>query len=113
MAMVPLFFQVVGQDDYMLEIHVDRDGGYVVNSGTYTSATPRSGVLTPAQKAELTKALAGLGSPSDHAAPSGAEGFMAELTVGDADEARVYRFWEGALDEDPHLRTVVRQLELI
>jgi hypothetical protein len=113
MAMVPLSFRVVGQDDYMLEIHVDRDGGYAVNSGTYTSETPRRGILTQGQEAELAKALASLGAPGDRAAPSGAEGFMAELTVGDGDDARVYRFWEGALDEDPHLRAVVRQLELI
>jgi hypothetical protein len=38
---------------------------------------------------------------------------MAELTVGDGLTVRHYRFWEGALDEEPDLKALVRELEVI
>jgi hypothetical protein len=113
MLHLPLRYRVVGQDDYMLEIDVGADGCFVVNSGDYTSHEPRRGTLTPSQEARLTGLLDQLGDPREHPAPEGASGFMAFLTLGEGGQTRVYRFWEGALAEDPGLEAVVRALEVL
>jgi hypothetical protein len=112
--MQPIRYEVVGQDDFMLEIRIRADGSYQVNAGDYTSHAPRKGVLDRERAASIEAALASLGEPREHRAPEGAEGFMAVLVVGEPTaRPRVYRFWEGALDEEPDLRALVRQLELL
>ena len=113
MPHLPLRYRVVGQDDYMLEIDVGTDGCFVVNSGDHTSHEPRLGTLTPSQGAKLNGLLHRLGGPRDHPAPEGASGFMAVLTLGEGGQTRVFRFWEGALAEDPGLEAVVRALEVL
>jgi hypothetical protein len=106
-------YRVVGEDDYMCEIRVRPDGRYRMEVGTYTSHPPREGVLTDIQAAELNHALDDLGAPHDHPAPEDAAGFVAELTVGEGRDAAVYRFWEGALADEPELKSVVRFLETL
>ena len=54
-----------------------------------------------------------MGSPRDHPAPDGAVGFMAELTLGESAKAQVFRFWEGAMEDEPTLEAVVSELEMI
>jgi hypothetical protein len=113
MVVFPLHYQVVGQDDYMLEIRVSVDGEYLVNSGDYTSHTPRRGTLDKHQRARLTAALEGLVDARDYPAPEGAIGFVAELALGEGPQTRRLRFWEGALDEAPALSAAVRAIETL
>ncbi len=113
MSAFPLSYRVQGEDDYMLEISIDDAGAFVINSGDHTSHEPRHGTLNRRQREELLALLQGLGEPREHPAPAGAADFMAELTLGGGAEALRYRSWEGAMDEDPPLKAVVRALELI
>jgi hypothetical protein len=113
MSLPRIHYRVVGQDDYMLVIDVDADGGFVIDYGDYTSHKPVSGKIDDTHRARLQQALKGLGDSREHAAPAGASGFVAELTVGDGPTVRHYRFWEGALDEEPDLKALVRELEVL
>jgi hypothetical protein len=117
MSIYPLSYRVVGQFDYMLEIAVGADGGYCINCGDHTSHKPRSGRLDRAHRTRLESLIQPLakrlGRSWEYPAPEGAEGFMAELDLGDGAERRAYRFWEGALEEQPELKAVVRELEII
>lgn len=113
MSLFPLSYRVVGQDDFMLEISVDASGAYVVNTGDHTSHEPRRGTLRGDRLPQLVAVLDRLGAPREHPAPEGTTGFVAELVLGKAPDARVYHFWEGALDEELDLKAVVHQLDLI
>jgi hypothetical protein len=111
--MVPVKFQVVGEEDYAFAIEIGSAGEYVVNSGTYTSQPPRKGKLTEKQEHELLVAIEELGVPSAHPMPEGANAFKARLTIGGEGEAVTYPFWEGALAEDEKLKKLVRLLEML
>ena len=113
MSNLPMSYRVLGQDDYMLEIGVGITGAYRVNGGDYTSHEPRGGTLGAGQLAHLLELADRLGPARVHPAPDGADGFMAELTLGEGEAARRFRFWEGALDEEPDLAALVRALEVI
>lgn len=113
MSNLPLSYRVVGQDDYMLEITVDAGGHYRIDSGDYTSHSPRTGALDPPRVEALAGLIEALGNPREHPAPEGASGFMATLTLGEGNGERRWRFWEGALAEDPALERLVRFLEVI
>lgn len=113
MSMPRIHYRVIGQDDYMLMIDVAADGSFVIESGDYTSHPPRKGALDAEQQTRLEAAIAALGDSRDHPAPEGAPGFLAELTVGDGPRVAHYRFWEGALEGEPDLRQLVRELEVI
>jgi hypothetical protein len=117
MSIFPLSYRVVGQDDYMLEIAVGADGGYCVNCGDHTSHEPRSGKLDKTRRAKLEglmgRVVERLGQSWTSPAPEGAEGFNAELAMGEGAARRVFRFWEGALEEEPELEAAVRELEVI
>jgi hypothetical protein len=106
-------YRVVGQDDYMLNIDVTESGTFTIDYGDYTSHKPTKGKLDQAHAEQLADAVAKLGEPREHPAPAGATGFVAELTVGDGPPVRHYRFWEGALDEEPDLKALVRLLEVL
>ena len=102
--MLPIKYQVVGEEDYAFVISIDHDGGFSVSSGTYTSDRPRGGTLTSEQQEALITALHELGIPEEHEMPEGAaDAFKAQLTVGEGSDAVVYPFWEGALEEDSKL----------
>jgi hypothetical protein len=112
--MLPIKYQVVGEEDYAFVIRIDSDGEYVVNSGTYTSEAPRSGKLTRRQEQDLLDAVHALGIPAAHPMPEGsADAFKAQLFVGEGDNAVNYPFWEGALEQDEKLGRLVRLLESI
>ena len=111
--MIPIKYQVVGEEDYALRIDIRETGEFVVDSGTYTSQKPRRGRLTAAQEEGLRAALRALGIPREHPLPPGATAFEARLTVGAEGEAAIYTFWEGALEEDAELNRVVRLLEVL
>ncbi len=106
-------YRCVGQDDYMLHIDITDDGAFTIDYGDYTSHKPTHGKLDRTQSKQLANALAALGEPREHSAPDDATGFVAELTVGDGPSVRHYRFWEGALDEEPDLKALVRLLEVL
>jgi hypothetical protein len=106
-------YRVVGQDDYMLNIDVTDDGAFTIDYGDYTSHKPTQGKLDRTQAERLAGILAQLGEPREHPAPADASGFVAELTIGDGPSVRHYRFWEGALDEEPDLKALVRALEVL
>lgn len=108
-----IHYRVVGQDDYMLDINVSEDGGFVIDAGDFTSHKPTHGNLDPEHAKRLNAALAQLGEPREHSAPADAVGFVAELTLGNGPTVRHYRFWEGALDDDPDLKRLVRVLETL
>ncbi|MGD8957816.1 MAG: hypothetical protein PVJ03_10810 [Chromatiaceae bacterium] len=111
--MVPIEYRVVGEEDYALTIRIDSHGEFMVESGTYTSEAPRKGQLGEAQQQELIEAIKALGLPRAHPLPEGATAFEAQLTVGGPGEESHYVFWEGALEEDEKLRTLIRLLELL
>lgn len=111
--MIPIQYQVVGEEDYALRIQIRDTGQFIVDSGTYTTQKPRSGKLSVAQERDLMAALEALGIPREHPLPQGATAFEARLTVGAEGEAATYTFWEGALEEDAELNRVVRLLELL
>jgi len=111
--MVPIKFQVVGEEDYAFAVEISRAGEYLINSGTYTSQPPRTGTLTGEQEEALLAAIKALGIPAEHPRPAGAEAFEARLTVGEGGEAVTYPFWEGALEEDAALKKLVRLLEML
>ena len=111
--MVPIDYRVVGEEDYALTIHIDGNGAFVVESETYTSEPPRKGQLTEEQEDKLLAAIKSLGVPRAHPLPEGVTAFEAQLTVGAPGEEAHYVFWEGALEEDAALNTLIRQLELL
>jgi hypothetical protein len=111
--MVPIKYQVVGEEEYAFRLEIDDQGAYTVHTGTYTTHKPRSGKLTPQQTSDLMAAIKTLGTPEAHPMPSGVEAFASKLVIGDGSDALVYPFWEGALEEDLKLRTLVRLLEVL
>ena len=111
--MIPLKFQVVGEEDYAFAVEVQSTGEYVVSSGTYTTEPPRRGRLTEAQEHELLSAIKALGIPKEHPVPKGGNAFEARLRIGEEGEAVIYPFWEGALEEDANLENLVRLLEML
>jgi hypothetical protein len=113
MRVPSIHYQVVGQDDYMLIIHVEPDGQFVVDSGDYTSHKPRRGCLDARARTAIGRLVDQLGPVTDQNAPDGARGFVAELTIDNGTSERRYRFWEGALGARPDIEALVRALELI
>ena len=111
--MVPIKYQVVGEEDYAFVVEIGSTGECVVQSGTYTSQPPRSGQLTSLQEDELLEAIQALGIPSEHPMPEGAVAFEARLIIGEEAKAVTCRFWEGALEEDAKLNKLVRLLEVL
>lgn len=109
--MTPISYQVVGEEDYALKISIDSAGDFVVESGTYTSQAPRKGRLSDEQQQQLLEAVEKLGIPRAHPMPEGATAFEAELEIGAAGQTAKYVFWEGALETDEPLNTLVRLLE--
>ncbi len=111
--MIPIKFQVVGEEDYAFAVEVRGTGEYVVKSGTYTTQPPRRGALTKDQENELLAAIKALGVLGEHPVPQGGEAFEAQLIIGDEGDAVTYTFWEGALEEDEKLKNLVRLLEML
>jgi len=109
--MVPISYQVVGEEDYAFGVDIKATGAYIVNSGTYTSQPPRTGCLTPEQEDELLSAIEALGIPEPHPMPEGGAAFQAKLVIGEPGKEVAYPFWEGALEEDVALNKLVRLLE--
>jgi hypothetical protein len=109
--MVPISYQVVGEEDYAFGVEIRANGDFIINSGTYTSHPPRSGCLTQTQELELLRAIEALGIPAAHPMPEGGTAFEAKLTIGEPGHEVTYPFWEGALEEDPPLSKLVRLLE--
>jgi hypothetical protein len=109
--MIPIRYQVVGEEDYAFGVEIDDSGKYVVQSGTYTTQPPRTGQLTKLQEDELLQAIQSLGIPREHAMPEGAMAFQAEIIIGDKAKSVTYLFWEGALEKDVKLNKLVRLLE--
>ena len=64
--MVPIKYQVVGEEDYAFVVEIGSTGEYVVQSGAYTSQRPCSGLLTRLQENELLDAIQALGIPGEH-----------------------------------------------
>ena len=99
------------------KISVGADGGYCINCGDHTSHEPRSGKLDKTRRVKLEglmrRVMESLGQSWASPAPEDAEGFNAELALGEGTERRVYRFWEGALEDQPELEAAVRELEVI
>lgn len=112
--MLPIRYQVVGEEDYAFVISIGSDGDYEISGGTYTSEPPRSGKLTPQQEQALLDAVHALGLPAAHPMPEGsADAFRARLSVGEGNDAVNYPFWEGALEQDQKLAKLVRLLEML
>lgn len=112
--MVPIKYQVVGEEDYAFIVEIDSSGRYTVQSGTYTSEPPRSGQLSSDQENGLLEAIQMLGIPSEHPMPEGAaDAFESRLIIGEKGKTVTYPFWEGALEEDAKLNKLIRLLEMI
>ncbi len=111
--MVPVKFRVVGEEDYAFDVEIGDSGEYRVSGGTYTSQPPRNGRLNRAQEQELLAAIEALDGPAEYPMPEQADAFQASLTIGAQGEAKNYRFWEGALEQDARLKRLVRLLETL
>ena len=111
--MIPVKFQVVGEEDFAFDVEISDSGEYRVSGGTYTSQPPRSGRLSAEQEHKLLEAIGDLDEPDAHPMPEQAEAFEACLTLGPPGGARIYRFWQGALEEDARLKRLVRLLETL
>jgi len=112
--MIPrIRYHVVGQDDYMLTIDVAPDGVFAIDYGDYTSHKPSRGNIDQAQLEKLTAAIDALGAPAQLPAPEGATGFMADLSIGEGSTLKHFRFWEGALEQQPELKALIRTLEVL
>ncbi|MEW8052410.1 MAG: hypothetical protein AB2792_19145 [Candidatus Thiodiazotropha sp.] len=111
--MIPINYQVTGEEEYSFRIEIDGDGNYTVHTGTYATQKPRSGKLTTQQESELQNAIASLKSFSEDPKSGDGQAFQAKLVVGEGEQQVVYRFWEGALEQDKMLAALVRQLEVI
>ncbi|MET0070398.1 MAG: hypothetical protein ABW096_10180 [Candidatus Thiodiazotropha sp.] len=111
--MIPINYQVTGEEEYSFHIEIDNNGNYTVHTGTYTTQKPRAGKLSGAQEAELKSAIESLGEISEQPGPDTGQAFQAKLVVGEGEKRVVYNFWEGALEEDERLATLVRRLEVI
>jgi hypothetical protein len=109
--MTPITYQVVGEEEYALKIIIEQDGSFVIHSGTYATQPPRKGSLNAEQRASLLEAVQALGTPRAHPMPTQGHAFEAQLTVGAPGQESTYVFWEGALEEDPDLNDLIRQLE--
>ena len=109
--MIPIRYQVVGEEEYAFRVEIDAEGQYLIHGGTYATQPPRKGRLTPAQESEILAAIRALGVPAAHDVPEEGSGFRAELSVGGKGESATYPFWEGALEHDAGLRHLVRLLE--
>ena len=111
--MIPITYEVVGEEDYALKIAVDTGGHFHVDSGTYTTQAPRKGALSELQQQQLIDAIETLGIPRAHPVPPGSTAFEAHLTVGEPGQEAHYAFWEGALETDRPLNDLIRLLERI
>ena len=112
--MLPIKYQVVGEEDYAFVITINSAGDFTISSGTYTSEPPRNGKLNQSQQQALVEAVHELGIPAEHPMPEGAaDAFEAKLVIGEGSNAVEYPFWEGALEEDSRLLKLVRLLELL
>jgi hypothetical protein len=111
--MIPIYYQVTGEEEYSFRIEIDEDGNYTVHTGTYTTQKPRSGKLTAEQENELQQAAASLSEFSEHPKPGDGQAFQAKLVVGEGEQQNIYTFWEGALEKDEKLAFLIRQLEVI
>jgi hypothetical protein len=111
--MLPIKYQVVGEEDYAFVMTISGTGEYEIISGTYTSQPPRTGILTEVQENEILAAIDALGIPEEHPMPPGGKAFQAHLTIGEEDKAVTYTFWEGALEEDAKLNDLIRLLEML
>ena len=109
--MVPISYQVVGEEDYAFGVQINATGNFVINSGTYTSQPPRTGCLTREQELEILRAIEALGIPEAHPMPEGGAAFEARLVIGEPGQEVAYPFWEGALEGDVALNKLVRLLE--
>ncbi|WP_296806050.1 hypothetical protein [Thiocapsa sp.] len=113
MSLPRVYYRVVGQDDYALEITLEPTGAYRVDCGDHTSHKPRQGVLDERRTREIAALIDALGDQREHPAPEGATGFIAELTIGTPPDTRLYRVWEGELAEEPDVMALIRALEVI
>lgn len=111
--MIPINYQVTGEEEYSFRIEIGENGDYTVHTGTYTTQKPRSGKLSARQESELQNAVESLNSFSEHPKPGDGQAFQAKLVVGEGERQIVYSFWEGALEEDEKLAALVRLLEII
>lgn len=111
--MLPIKYQVVGEEDYAFVVEINESGEYFVSSGTYTTERPRKGRLNEEQQQELLGAIEALGKPKAYPMPEGGEAFEAQLTIGDKPGAVTYPFWEGAPATDAKLKDLVRLLETL
>lgn len=109
-----IHFEVVGEEDYAFVIDINSEGEYHISGGTYTSEKPQSGKLTAEQEADISAAVDVLGTPQDHSPPDdAADAFRCRLTINKESDPLIYPFWEGALQEDSRLLSLVRLLEKI
>lgn len=110
--MTPVRYRTLGQYDLDDEVEVRADGRFRVSGGTYRSRGPRTGRLTPAQARRLETLLAAVSSRA-HPVPDGAEGFRAELVVGEGPAQQVVTWWGPPPADDPVLHALLRVLRAL
>ena len=77
-------YRTLGQYDAAFEVTVAPDGALRVEGGSYVTRGVRTGALSPGDRRRLAGLVAAVQAPADHPVPALAEGFTAELWIGDA-----------------------------
>jgi hypothetical protein len=90
--MTPLSYRMVGQYDQLFQIDIRPDGSYQLETGSYRSASPQRGTLTPEQQAGIERLAASLTGPFPPD-PGDADGFVSELVLNPGRDAEVIRWW--------------------
>ena len=97
--MTPISYRMVGQYDQLFQIDIGADGSYILQSGSYRSASPRRGSLDSALQANINRLARTVRDPLPPPAPEAVDGFVSELVLNPGRSAEVIRWW-GPLHED-------------
>lgn len=97
--MMPLSYRMVGQYDQLFQIDIGADGSYILQAGSYRSASPRRGSLDSELQASIDRLAEVVCPPAPRAPAEAAEGFVSELVLNPGRGAEVIRWW-GPLQEN-------------
>jgi hypothetical protein len=104
--MTPISYRMVGQYDQLFQIDIGADGSYILQSGSYRSASPRRGSLNSALQANINRLAGAVRSPPPPP-PEVADGFVSELVLNPGRSAEVIRWWGPLHEADSPLARLV------
>ncbi|KAA3630532.1 MAG: hypothetical protein DWQ09_00415 [Proteobacteria bacterium] len=103
-SMTNIEYLTVGQYDFFEKVEINDDGHFTVESGSYKSKRPRSGLLTTENRKALDRLVEDL--PQKFSNVNGDRSFAARLTV-DSDHGRREYWIHPSADRPPALGQLV------